>query len=91
MAAQCCKLTDVIISQCTNLWTVPQRLIDQARQMNNKQGNGKRQAVAARKLKTLSPNNNNTKNLTQNQNITINLNSNEKMRFNANHVHKIIL
>lgn len=88
MAAQCCKLTDVMITQCDNLWTVPQRLIDQARQMNNKQGHGKRQAVVARKLKALSPNNNN---MNQNQNMTINLHSNEKMRFNANHVHKIIL
>lgn len=53
MAAQCCKLTDVMITRCDHLWTVPQRLIEQARQMNAKNGAGKRHA---RKMKTsMSP------------------------------------
>lgn len=38
MAAQCCKLTDTMITRCDHLWTVPQRLIEQARQKNTKNG-----------------------------------------------------
>lgn len=49
MAAQCYKLTDVLVSNSDQLWMVPQRLIDQARQMN-KSGINKRQV--ARKTKS---------------------------------------
>ena len=34
MAAQCCHLTNVLIAQSDNLWMVPQRLIDEAKQMS---------------------------------------------------------
>ncbi|GAB0087585.1 Rho GTPase-activating protein conundrum [Sergentomyia squamirostris] len=34
MAAQCCRLTDILISQEDSLWMVPQRLINEARSMN---------------------------------------------------------
>ncbi|XP_059610489.1 rho GTPase-activating protein conundrum [Phlebotomus argentipes] len=34
MAAQCCHLTDILISQEESLWMVPQRLLDEARSMN---------------------------------------------------------
>lgn len=81
MAAQCCKLTDTMISQCDNLWTVPQRLIEQARQMNPKTGHGKRQsAAAARKIRVTPTNMPKTTN-----------NGVDKIRINSNHVHKIIL
>lgn len=82
MAAQCCKLTDIMIAQCDHLWSVPQRLIEQARQMNTKSVYGKRQigANAVRKLKTMSP----TMNAIANGGI-------DKFRLNSNHVHKIIL
>jgi len=39
MAAQCCHLTNVLIAQSDNLWMVPQRLIDEAKKINNKTGN----------------------------------------------------
>lgn len=79
MAAQCCKLADIMISRSDHLWTVPQRLIEQARQMNSKNGLGKRQT---RKIKTpiTSPiicNNDSVKN--------------QNARINANHVHKIAI
>lgn len=38
MAAQCCQLTNVLISQTDNLWMIPQRLIDEAKKFN-KTGN----------------------------------------------------
>lgn len=77
MAAQCCKLADILITQCDYLWTVPQRLIEQARQMNTKHGNGKRQT---RKIKnSISP-------------ILADVSAgNENFRINANHVHKIVV
>lgn len=77
MAAQCCKLTDIMITQCDHLWSVPQRLIDQARQMNTKTGHGKRQA---RKIKnSVSP-------------ISADARAgNQNFRVNANHVHKIVV
>lgn len=34
MAAQCCRLTDILIGQEESLWMVPKRLIDEARSMN---------------------------------------------------------
>uniref|UniRef100_A0A1L8DMJ8 Putative tumor suppressor protein n=1 Tax=Nyssomyia neivai TaxID=330878 RepID=A0A1L8DMJ8_9DIPT len=34
MAAQCCRLTDILISQEESLWMVPQRLINEAQSMN---------------------------------------------------------
>uniref|UniRef100_A0A1B0CRK6 Putative rho gtpase-activating protein 18 n=1 Tax=Lutzomyia longipalpis TaxID=7200 RepID=A0A1B0CRK6_LUTLO len=34
MAAQCCRLTDILISQEESLWMVPQRLLNEARSMN---------------------------------------------------------
>lgn len=79
MAAQCCKLTDTMITRCDHLWTVPQRLIEQARQMNSKNGAGKRHT---RKIKnSISPiNNGNGSGGAGNQNAR-----------NANHVHKIII
>lgn len=53
MAAQCCKLTDTMITLSYYLWMVPQRLIEQARQMNTKNGAGKRHT---RKIKnSISP------------------------------------
>lgn len=42
MAAQCCQLASVLIANCDNLWTVPHRLIDQAKTMT-KYGQRKRQ------------------------------------------------
>lgn len=78
MAAQCCKLADNMISRSDSLWTVPQRLIDQARQMNTKNGMGKRHV---RKMKnSLSP-------------IICNGGGagNHNARINANHVHKIAI
>lgn len=53
MAAQCCKLTDIMISQCDSMWLVPQRLIDQARRSVNAGAAGRRQT--ARKTLSLSP------------------------------------
>lgn len=53
MAAQCCKLTDIMISQCDSMWLVPQRLIDQARRSANTGPAAKRQI--ARKTLSLSP------------------------------------
>lgn len=107
MAAQCCKLTDIMIAQCDHLWTVPQRLIEQARQMNTKSIHGKRQAAAARKLKVNNNhNNNNSSNSNNNNNNSITRITNtssptiakvisnggiDKIRINSNHVHKIIL
>lgn len=76
MAAQCCKLADIMISQCNHLWSVPERLIEQARQMNNKGVHSKRQA-AARKLKL----NYNQKNRNNNNNIN---NSNNNISINNN-------
>lgn len=52
MAAQCCKLADIMISQCDYLWMVPQRLIDQARRAMNNGPGGKRQI--ARKSKSIT-------------------------------------
>lgn len=52
MAAQCCKLVDIMISQCDYLWMVPQRLIEQARRASNNVGAGKRQV--ARKSKSIT-------------------------------------
>lgn len=44
MAAQCCKLTEIMISQCDNLWTVPKRMIEQAQSMHNqRKRNARRQ------------------------------------------------
>lgn len=79
MAAQCCKLADTMITRSDHLWTVPQRLIEQARQMNSKNGPGKRQT---RKIKTpiTSPI------ICNNDSIT-----NQNARINANHVHKIAI
>lgn len=105
MAAQCCKLTDVMIAQCDHLWTVPQRLIEQARQMNTKSVHGKRHAAVARKLKiNNNSNNNNNNNHINNNSITCITNTSsstiakvisnvgiDKIRVNSNHVHKIIL
>lgn len=34
MAAQCCQLTNVLISQTDNLWMIPQRLIDEAKKIS---------------------------------------------------------
>jgi hypothetical protein len=34
MAAQCCHLTNVLITQSVNLWMVPQRLINEAKKIN---------------------------------------------------------
>ncbi|XP_049549159.1 rho GTPase-activating protein conundrum [Anopheles darlingi] len=42
MAAQCCHLTNVLISMADSLWLVPQRLIEQGK-MTNKNGQPKRQ------------------------------------------------
>lgn len=55
MAAQCCKLADAIISQCDTLWTVPDRLIEQARSMHTKSGHGKRNGRKLRITKTTEP------------------------------------
>ncbi|XP_055317787.1 rho GTPase-activating protein conundrum [Sitodiplosis mosellana] len=78
MAAQCCKLADIMISRSEQLWTVPQRLIDQARQMNTKNGMGKRQT---RKVKnSISPIIGNSSGA-----------GNHNARINANHVHKIAI
>lgn len=78
MAAQCCKLTDTMITRCDHLWTVPQRLIEQARQMNAKNGAGKRHA---RKIKnSISP--------IMNGNVSGAGNQNAR---NTNHVHKIVI
>lgn len=77
MAAQCCKLTDTMISRCDHLWTVPQRLIEQARQMNTKNGANKRHA---RKMKNpISPIMGNSGGA-----------GNQNAR-NANYVHKIVI
>lgn len=40
MAAQCCKLADIMISQSDTLWMVPQRLIDQTRRTACVNGGG---------------------------------------------------
>lgn len=78
MAAQCCKLADIMISRSEQLWTVPQRLIDQARQMNTKNGLGKRHT---RKMKnSMSPIIGNSGGA-----------GNHNARINANHVHKIAI
>lgn len=105
MAAQCCKLTDIMISQCDHLWTVPDRLIEQARQMNAKGAYGKRQA-AARKLKLgASPKSSNNHACSNNNNsITcinnhtssaianvITNNGGDKIRINTNHIQRIML
>lgn len=83
MAAQCCKLTDTMITQCDHLWTVPQRLIEQARQMNTKNGAGKRHA---RKIKnSISPMQHHVGNVSVGGGAT-----NQNAR-NANHVHKIVI
>lgn len=77
MAAQCCKLTDAMISRCDHLWTVPNRLIEQARQMNAKNGAGKRHA---RKMKNpISPIMGNSGGA-----------GNQNAR-NANYAHKIVI
>lgn len=55
MAAQCCKLTDAMISQCDTLWSVPERLIEQARSMHTKSGHGKRNGRKLRITKTTEP------------------------------------
>lgn len=76
MAAQCCKLADIMITRSDQVWTVPQRLIDQARQMNTKNGLGKRNV---RKMKnSISPIIGNSSGA-GNQNARI------------NHVHKIAI
>lgn len=73
-----------MITRSDHLWTVPQRLIEQARQMNAKNGPGKRHV---RKIKTpiissiIGNNNNNNNGGASNQNA----------RINANHVHKIAI
>lgn len=78
MAAQCCKLADIMISRCDYLWMVPQQLIEQARQMNSKNGAGKRHA---RKMKnSISPIIGNSSGA-----------GNQNARINANHVHKIAI
>lgn len=83
MAAQCCKLTDTMITQCDHLWTVPQRLIEQARQMNTKNGAGKRHT---RKIKnSISP-----MQIIGNVSVVSGGASNQNAR-NANHVHKIVI
>lgn len=83
MAAQCCKLTDTMITQSDHLWTVPQRLIEQARQMNTKNGAGKRHA---RKIKTsISPN------ISGNVSSSGGGGSGGNGATNHNYVHKIVI
>ncbi|XP_055549556.1 rho GTPase-activating protein conundrum [Wyeomyia smithii] len=53
MAAQCCHLTNVLITLADSLWLVPNRLIDQSK-MINKNGQPKRQLT--RKAKNLPTN-----------------------------------
>lgn len=77
MAAQCCKLTDKLIGQCDFLWTVPNRLIDQARKMNGKTLNGRRQT---RKVKSLAT-----------SMLSDTSASSDTFRINSNHVHKIVV
>lgn len=80
MAAQCCKLTDIMISQSEHLWSVPERLIEQARQMNTKGAHGKRQAIARKlKLSNNQKNLNNNINNSNNNNNTINSNINNNV------------
>lgn len=76
MAAQCCKLTDKLIGQCDFLWTVPSRLIEQAKKMNAKTLNGRRQT---RKVKSMAAMLSDTSA------------SSDTFRINSNHVQKIVV
>lgn len=73
-----------MISQCDHLWTVPQRLIEQARQMNTKHGAGKRHA---RKIKnSISP-----MQIIGNVSVGGGGGATNQNARNANHVHKIVI
>lgn len=78
MAAQCCKLTDKLIGQCDSLWTVPSRLIEQAKKMNSKTLNGRRQARKVIKSMATSM-------------LSDTSASSDNFRINSNHVHKIVV
>lgn len=90
MAAQCCKLADIMIAQGDYMWLVPQRLIDQARRVSvASTAAAKRQIV--RKTKSVSPlgstgpgSNGSTSPDTTHHNQYQRL-------FNAKHVHKIVI
>lgn len=84
MAAQCCKLTDTMITRTDYLWMVPQRLIEQARQMNTKTGAGKRHA---RKIKTSIS----AINIIGNSSSSSSGGATNQNARNANHVHKIVI
>lgn len=85
MAAQCCQLTDIMISQCDSMWLVPQRLIDQARRAATVGPAAKRQI--ARKSLSLSP-----QSVGGGGSLTAIAKSSVGPRmFHAKHVHKIVI
>nr|XP_040232715.2 rho GTPase-activating protein conundrum [Anopheles coluzzii]XP_049464235.1 rho GTPase-activating protein conundrum [Anopheles coluzzii] len=79
MAAQCCHLTNVLITMSDSLWLVPQRLIEQGK-MINKNGQPKRQLT--RKAKNGSG-----------SIIAINrsANSGGDFVFDTNHIHRLVI
>ena len=89
MAAQCCKLADIFISRCDSLWQVPDRLIEQARAMNNKSGaNGKRQLAKKLSISTVIKNNTiNSSNVSSGNSSNSNSNKDHQPHQNHHHHH----
>ncbi|XP_058056786.1 rho GTPase-activating protein conundrum [Anopheles bellator] len=79
MAAQCCHLTNVLISMADSLWLVPQRLIEQGKTIN-KNGQPKRQLT--RKAKNGSG-----------SIISINRSATNggDFVFDTNHIHRLVI
>lgn len=89
MAAQCCKLTDLLITQCDSMWLVPQRLIDQARHTATAGPAAKRQS--ARKTLSLSPQ---TVKVTTTTTAAVNAKTMSGILpapFHSKHAHKIVI
>lgn len=79
MAAQCCHLTNVLITMTDSLWLVPQRLIEQGK-MINKNGQPKRQLT--RKTK-----NGSSSIIAINRSAT----NGGDFVFDTNHIHRLVI
>uniref|UniRef100_A0A182VU46 Rho-GAP domain-containing protein n=1 Tax=Anopheles minimus TaxID=112268 RepID=A0A182VU46_9DIPT len=79
MAAQCCHLTNVLITMTDSLWLVPQRLIEQGK-MINKNGQPKRQLTRKAKNGSGSV-------------ISINRSATNggDFLFDTNHIHRLVI
>lgn len=88
MAAQCCKLADIMIAQGDYMWLVPQRLIDQARRVTvATSAAAKRQIV--RKTKSVSPLG--SAGPGSSGSMSPDTTNPYQRLFNAKHVHKIVI